>query len=1127
MSKLDGFVGQSYTSQSVSYDCQRTINLFPELDESQLGKERQVAALISVPGFNLAASLPRSPIRAIYSTINNYIYVVAGNGVYNITTIDGIAFSFNLIAELTTTSGSVCIVDGISNYYAGSLNTAQVNSVIIVDGSSNGITFQEGTDNIIQLNVGNNFISSSFVTFQDGIFIFTVNPQGPSCFFASDPLNISLLDEVTNNAGADNISRVISDHDVLWFFGNNSCSIWQNTGQTSNLFQEIPGSYSEAGCNAPHTIQKISGQLIWLASDPRGYGQIYAKEGYSGTRMSTHALEYQIYSLPYNKVIDLSSATSWTYQLNGHPFYCINLPNSNTTWCFDISTKMWSERAYFSSGSYSRDLIETHYACHVPGVGNIHLCGDYSNGNLYYLDNNNFTHNGQPIKRMRTAPHSSNKLERVFYSQLQLDMETGTGLDGQGLKYQQGTIGSPVLNTATDVYLTGNGPSYTFVGNDGSTVLPTNTPTITATGTWSNLYQIANSSFTPLPTNFTSPTSTFGYGNGLTTNYTLSNLPYTSSLVSASVYANDWRGNNLQSTTPITNLCTYSQNFDITTGTWTYTGCSSIPSAWNTGIPFVNVFRPTANTTSVAYTASVTNPGYAYDSTYKTTKLTGTSAVFSATTTNTGGNNGYCTLILKSWGSQTNVAGNLYLSINSSILSPYDINSPASVYIMHSFDGGTTWINDIFNYQVPLSSSVPIVLQFNGNTGPYGNTGLTYGPLPVIPNMSLFQIKIEFYSGNDAASQTYTANLFDVVLINSTSNIQTSIDAPDGTNTGTILYEDISTGQHSIVCNYPSTSGSSVNASVYYQASDVARSLNLALISHPLLFAGSITGSTLTVTNLPIGGSLAIGQTITGPTLLPGTTILSGSGTSWTLSKAAPNPIATESLSAFTYTAYSTFNADGTYSSSKGTANIVTISPGIYRCEVFGTETYTGNNQAGVFIDNPASDYNNFYTGDGNSYIGIWGFQVQENVTTSPYILTQGSIQSDYYTIDLTTGTIVFNIAPLSGAVLTWNGTINGISPNPVDFMATFQYMEAVPNYTYLGTNPTVSLSYSDDGGHTWSPERAAPCGKLGQYKTRAIWRRLGYSRDRVFRITCDDPIKLTLLSAEIWANPSETNTHV
>jgi len=71
---------------------------------------------------------------------------------------------------------------------------------------------------------------------------------------------------------------------------------------------------------------------------------------------------------------------------------------------------------------------------------------------------------------------------------------------------------------------------------------------------------------------------------------------------------------------------------------------------------------------------------------------------------------------------------------------------------------------------------------------------------------------------------------------------------------------------------------------------------------------------------------------------------------------------------------------------------------------------------------------------------------------------------------------------------------------------------------TGQGSDPQAMLDWSDDGGHTWSSEHWRSIGKIGEYRARAIWRRLGRSRDRVYRVKISDPIKVVILGAHLEA---------
>jgi len=71
-------------------------------------------------------------------------------------------------------------------------------------------------------------------------------------------------------------------------------------------------------------------------------------------------------------------------------------------------------------------------------------------------------------------------------------------------------------------------------------------------------------------------------------------------------------------------------------------------------------------------------------------------------------------------------------------------------------------------------------------------------------------------------------------------------------------------------------------------------------------------------------------------------------------------------------------------------------------------------------------------------------------------------------------------------------------------------------------TLPQAMLRWSDDGGSTWSNEQWVTIGQTGKYKNRAIWRRLGQARDRVFEVVVTDPVKAVIVSANLKASGGE-----
>jgi hypothetical protein len=64
------------------------------------------------------------------------------------------------------------------------------------------------------------------------------------------------------------------------------------------------------------------------------------------------------------------------------------------------------------------------------------------------------------------------------------------------------------------------------------------------------------------------------------------------------------------------------------------------------------------------------------------------------------------------------------------------------------------------------------------------------------------------------------------------------------------------------------------------------------------------------------------------------------------------------------------------------------------------------------------------------------------------------------------------------------------------------------------GTDPQVMMTVSRDGGSTFGNERWTSIGKVGKYRTRAIWNRLGRAFDWVFRFRVTDPVKVVIIAA-------------
>lgn len=84
------------------------------------------------------------------------------------------------------------------------------------------------------------------------------------------------------------------------------------------------------------------------------------------------------------------------------------------------------------------------------------------------------------------------------------------------------------------------------------------------------------------------------------------------------------------------------------------------------------------------------------------------------------------------------------------------------------------------------------------------------------------------------------------------------------------------------------------------------------------------------------------------------------------------------------------------------------------------------------------------------------------------------------------------------------------------------QFQPGVGLQTGQGQTPQCMLRWSTDGGSTYSNEHWLPIGLVGQYKNRAIKRRIGYARDMIFEVSISDPVNAAIISAELKASSGD-----
>ena len=396
-------LGSAYVARSVNAADNRMVNLFPEI-VPEGGKEP--AFLQRAPGLTTLATVGTGPIRGMW-TYGNYGYAVSGNTLYQIDS------SWNATAKGT--------VGG-----TGPVSMADNGTQLFIAANPQGYIYNANTD-VFQQITDPDFPGAGTVGYIDGYFVF--NEPGTQKIWVTsllDGLSVDPLEFASAEGNPDNVVAIFVDHREVWVFGTNSTEVWYDAGLLDFPLTRIQGAFNELGCAAPYSVAKMDNQVYWLGKDARGQGIVYKAAGYIGQRVSTHAIEWQM-----QEYADISDATGYTYQQDGHSFYVLNFPSANTTWVYDVATGAWHERASLTNGNFNR-----HRASSQMFFNSTTVVGDYQNGKIYEFDLNVYADDGAPQKWLRSwraLPTGANNLARTIQHSMQLDCETGVGLNtGQG-----------------------------------------------------------------------------------------------------------------------------------------------------------------------------------------------------------------------------------------------------------------------------------------------------------------------------------------------------------------------------------------------------------------------------------------------------------------------------------------------------------------------------------------------------------------------------------------------------------------------------------------------------------------------------------------------------------------------
>lgn len=221
----------------------------------------------------------------------------------------------------------------------------------------------------------------------------------------------------------DSLIRGYAFTQLIYLLGSNSVESWFNSGQGNPPFDRQDNSLINIGIAGKYAIGNTDQFMYWLGDDRKVYQCI----GASARNVVTPGVAHLIESFDV-----VSDCIVSTFVMEGQDMVLLTFPSAERTLLFSETFNYWVE---LGTGT---DYPRQWYGNAVIRCYEKNLVSDYRNGNIYELDLDTYTDNGDTRLRIRTLPSFNGKMvgspgRRITVSKVRINCQMGVGLaSGQG-----------------------------------------------------------------------------------------------------------------------------------------------------------------------------------------------------------------------------------------------------------------------------------------------------------------------------------------------------------------------------------------------------------------------------------------------------------------------------------------------------------------------------------------------------------------------------------------------------------------------------------------------------------------------------------------------------------------------
>jgi len=383
--------GPTYTNRSLPVSSQVTRNFY--LEANSQGNEQ--LALMPFPGLKLfstgggvARGMPR---------LSNALYSITDNDLYSV-----------------DSSGTQTYVGNIDGTARCDYTEDQVGNLVIATGAGKPYAY-DGTD--LAQGKDDDLPSASTVTYINRRVVYDGHGGDIAFSDLSDPLTVDSANVMIAESKPDDMKAVRAFKQQVYAFGETSIQPLYNSGSGNPPYSFILNSTQEIGIDSIHSISSNRNYIYFVGSDL----MIYQLAGLDIRPIGNPAIGQAI-----SKYTATDDAYGVCFSLDNMDFYLLSFPTGNETWLFNEQTGLWTNLSYGKDG-------DQHLISDYQFIYGKHLVSDRRNGNIYELDFDTYTDNGDTIQHRRDTLSINGSTfgapgAEVFMDTLGLVIEPGTSL---------------------------------------------------------------------------------------------------------------------------------------------------------------------------------------------------------------------------------------------------------------------------------------------------------------------------------------------------------------------------------------------------------------------------------------------------------------------------------------------------------------------------------------------------------------------------------------------------------------------------------------------------------------------------------------------------------------------------